>query len=304
MQDVSVGSNWLVVESARVHVDTGLVFDAQNQPVEATRYLRTGRTERFQRLRFPRPEPFGMPLVVGYNASWTNYYHWLIQCMFSAWLWARSPSRDDALFLTPPLGEMQLRSWSYSRLPASLHYQAPDCTMLSVPRAIIIPDAYRGAPLMENRSLFTEFIQDVSGRISNDGAGANVKLYISRRDSSRRKLANEAELEAALADLGFSVVCPGHLSFEDQVRLFRNAEVIVSPHGAGLANVLFCRPGTRVIELMPSVRDTRSIERLSAISGVRHEVVLIPATGDRVSMEWQADVHELSKTIGRAISTN
>jgi capsular polysaccharide biosynthesis protein len=302
MKDVSVGSNWLVVENATVHVDTGLVFDAENQPVELTRYLRTGRAERFRRLRFPRPKPFGKPLVVGYNASWTNYYHWLIQCMFSAWLWARSSARDDALFLTPRLGQMQLRSWPYSRLPASRHYQACDRTMLSVPRVTVIPDAFRGAPLMENRPLFSEFIQDISGRISDAGAGANGRLYISRRDSSRRQLANEAELEAALADLGFSVVSPGNLSFEDQVRLFRSAEFIVSPHGAGLANVLFCRPGTRLMELMPSVRDTRSIERLSAISGVRHEVVLIPASGDRASIEWHADVHELSKTIGRAIS--
>jgi capsular polysaccharide biosynthesis protein len=32
-----------------------------------------------------------------------------------------------------------------------------------------------------------------------------------------------------------------------------NAAFIVSPHGAGLANLLFCGPGTQVIELMPRV---------------------------------------------------
>jgi hypothetical protein len=86
MKDVSVGSNWLVVENATVHVDTALVFDAQNQPLKLTRYLKTGWDERLRRQRFPKPEPFGRPLVVGYNGSCRNYYHWLIQCMFSAWL--------------------------------------------------------------------------------------------------------------------------------------------------------------------------------------------------------------------------
>ena len=39
----------------------------------------------------------------------------------------------------------------------------------------------------------------------------------------------------------------------DQILLFQSAEFIIGPHGAGLANLLFCEPGTKVIELMPCV---------------------------------------------------
>ena len=39
----------------------------------------------------------------------------------------------------------------------------------------------------------------------------------------------------------------------DQILLFQSAEFIITPHGAGLANLLFCEPETKVIELMPSV---------------------------------------------------
>jgi capsular polysaccharide biosynthesis protein len=38
----------------------------------------------------------------------------------------------------------------------------------------------------------------------------------------------------------------------DQILLFQSAEFVISPHGAGLSNLLFCEPGTKVIELMPS----------------------------------------------------
>jgi capsular polysaccharide biosynthesis protein len=41
------------------------------------------------------------------------------------------------------------------------------------------------------------------------------------------------------------------MSMPDQILLFQSAEFIISPHGAGLANLLFCEPGTKVIELMP-----------------------------------------------------
>ena len=39
----------------------------------------------------------------------------------------------------------------------------------------------------------------------------------------------------------------------DQITLFQGAEFIIGPHGAGLSNLLFCAPGTKVIEFMPAV---------------------------------------------------
>jgi capsular polysaccharide biosynthesis protein len=48
---------------------------------------------------------------------------------------------------------------------------------------------------------------------------------------------------------GFTTLSLSGLSFEEQVRLFNNAEVIVSPHGAGLANLVFCKEGTKIIEI-------------------------------------------------------
>jgi capsular polysaccharide biosynthesis protein len=38
------------------------------------------------------------------------------------------------------------------------------------------------------------------------------------------------------------------LSLAEQIALFRTVKVVVAPHGAGLANLVVSRPGTRVIE--------------------------------------------------------
>ena len=38
--------------------------------------------------------------------------------------------------------------------------------------------------------------------------------------------------------------------FTEQVNLFFNADCVVGLHGAGFVNSVFCRPGTRVIELI------------------------------------------------------
>lgn len=287
---------WLVVENAKVHVDTGLVLDAHDVPIELTRYLRTGRNSRFRCDRLPmHAEPVDRPLIVGYNGGWRNHFHWLVQCLFPAWLWNRSSVHRDALYLTPRLPkhkEVQRQSWPFTRVAAASHYQASLGTLLSVPRAIIIPDAFAPGP-NDPSPLFREFAKDISAQIGEEHEDQPDAVYVSRRDSVKRSLSNEVELESALAEVGFRIVTLSGRTFQDQVRLFRSARLIVSAHGAGLANVIFCRPGSRVIELMPSVRDIRCMQRLSAVCGVQHDVRVVAATGDKKSLHWEVDTKSI-----------
>ncbi|OZH55086.1 hypothetical protein AFK68_06815 [Hydrocoleum sp. CS-953] len=39
------------------------------------------------------------------------------------------------------------------------------------------------------------------------------------------------------------------MSLENQIATFAHAKIIVAPHGSGLTNIVFCNPGTKVIEL-------------------------------------------------------
>lgn len=80
------------------------------------------------------------------------------------------------------------------------------------------------------------------------------RIYL-RRNSGTRRLINGVEVEKALVALGFVVVEPEILSFEQQVMLFSHAKDIVSATGAGCANMVFCRPGTRFIVLMAKHED-------------------------------------------------
>jgi capsular polysaccharide biosynthesis protein len=75
------------------------------------------------------------------------------------------------------------------------------------------------------------------------------KIYVSRRDSSNRVLENEETIEAELQIIGFEIVQLSGLSLSQQIDLFHSASFVVSPHGAGLTNVVFCQPGTKVLEI-------------------------------------------------------
>jgi capsular polysaccharide biosynthesis protein len=77
------------------------------------------------------------------------------------------------------------------------------------------------------------------------------RVYLSRRGQPMRVMVNEAALEAALRSRGFTVVRPEALSPAEQIALARNAEVIVAPTGAALANALFAPAGARIVEITP-----------------------------------------------------
>lgn len=75
------------------------------------------------------------------------------------------------------------------------------------------------------------------------------KVYLSRAQVSYRQVINELEVRDFLATLGFVTIIPESLSIKEQVDLFSQVEVIISPHGAGLTNAMFCPAGTKIIEL-------------------------------------------------------
>ncbi|TQL69432.1 uncharacterized protein DUF563 [Nocardioides albertanoniae] len=76
------------------------------------------------------------------------------------------------------------------------------------------------------------------------------RVYLSRARSVR-SFANEAAVEEMMAGLGFAIVYAEELSVAEQARVFGAVDIVVAPHGAGLTNLVFCRPGTRVVELFP-----------------------------------------------------
>ena len=65
------------------------------------------------------------------------------------------------------------------------------------------------------------------------------KIYLSRKSRTWRRLLNEDEISAALAERGFEILYPEEMSFEDQVRMYQSAKIVVAPNGSSLLNAMF-----------------------------------------------------------------
>jgi len=94
---------------------------------------------------------------------------------------------------------------------------------------------------------YKEFFKDVFVRKAQQ---TPRHIFISRSKAHYRRISNETVLMELLSTTqGFVSYCLEDLSIREQATLFNNAEVIVGPHGAGWTNLIFCKPGTKIIEI-------------------------------------------------------
>ena len=135
------------------------------------------------------------------------------------------------------------------------------------------------------------------------------RLYIPRRNVKMRQVVNEGALEAALKRLGFEVFDNGEHNVREQVRAFRDAAIIVSPHGAGLANIVYCDPGTPVVELIPEGYDqgVTSYRSLSDLFDLRYTQLFAREAapdrkGNRCNSDIEVDIAELTQVLGELLA--
>ncbi len=77
------------------------------------------------------------------------------------------------------------------------------------------------------------------------------RLYISRDKMASRRLVNEEEVSDYLAKQDILTYHPQDNDLDDQIAAFQDAELIVSSFGSAMTNLMFCKPGTRVVILYP-----------------------------------------------------
>lgn len=105
-------------------------------------------------------------------------------------------------------------------------------------------------------------------------------IYISRRDVNSRKIINETELIEAFEKHNIKIYTLEDMPFTDQVGLFYSASLVVAPHGAGLANLAFCRPGTQVLEIFPSHFVKALYAYISFIAGLKYNYYIGEGVGN------------------------
>jgi hypothetical protein len=180
--------------------------------------------------------------------TWSNgYFHWLCDAvprLYAAW------RNDKDMTLLLPATHQWLPFVGDSLGPFNLkriRYVSGDCltrcTLLNMPTLTSATGNYNDKLIGEIRQLFGDHF--AAGRSRKPMR----RIFVSRAQASRRRVANETEIVPVLDRYGFELVYTEKMTFPEQVRLFGEADVLVSVNGAGMTNMLFMERSGLVVEM-------------------------------------------------------
>ena len=235
-------------------------------------------------------------IIIGYNNAHWGYQHWLTQCL---------PAIDWSLRQDHPRGHRlllpQLEPWQEDFIRI-LGYGA-------VPR--LTPKA--GTQYLLPRAEYSEFLngstsfeislstRDTARRVLNalpSFPPPHKVLYVPCANPYYGSIANEAEVIDLLQRRGVYIVDQRHLDTADRINLFRHADVVMGPLGQGLADVLFCKPGTLLWEWMPEHHQNASFNRLAQAAEVDYWGDLFESrTSPEMPGQWHIDVAVVTRRL-------
>ena len=208
--------------------------------------VRRGEYVRLRREMPVRPSAEAARVVIGFTGGWRQHSHWLAQCLpkLYAYTLLRRRFRDLKLAL-PALapGSAQHRTLALLGIGADAVVTLAANEAASFASAIVLPnfDIWSIAP----------FAAQAAERLAAGIPQAPARperVYIHRAGASAA-VTNFAAVRALAERHGFTVHQFEGTELADQAAAMRAARLVIIEHGAGTSNLLFCRPGARVLEL-------------------------------------------------------
>lgn len=219
-----------------------------------------------------------------WSHPWMGYYHWIIDVAPKIAMLQQKYGRD-------------LIGWKLCYPRQDTDFERATLVALGVPDSAVIDTrdlrAVRAGKVALSVLPGWYEIQPAAGLlrerlIDHAGEGEGDRIYVSRK--GRRKCVNEEELFALLSKRGFTLVEDKPRSLSEQMGIFRDAKVIVAPHGAALTNLLWCEVGTQVIELFGDSYQPPYYRNLSAFRSLDYHKVGADTPDDGHWSEVNADI--------------
>lgn len=227
-----------------------------------------------------------LSLLSGGGAN-KNYYHWLFDVLPRIFLVSKKYKiKDINFFLLPSYQEhfqkdtLRLLGIQKDRVLESKYFRHFSCdTIISSDHpyrfSLNAKKDVENIPIWISKWLRKNFLKKKKITFFK-------KIYIDRRpkkiDKYGRSIINNIEVKSFLEKKGFKSIYLEDYSFLDQVNIFSNAQIIVGLHGAGFANIVFCKRKTAIIEIM-SITTNNQIKNLANQNNLNYSNLI----GDSVS---------------------
>jgi hypothetical protein len=188
-------------------------------------------------------------LLSGGGAS-INYYHWLFDTLPRLKILSESPYKNlVTAYLVPNMKEsykietLEFFNIGQEQIIDSVKY--PNIKADHIIAATHPNSLHREAiPKWICQFLRSSFLTELH-------QSGHRHIFISRKKASKRRIINEDLLFKELEKLNFERIFLEDFSFREKIEIFSTSKVIVSPHGASLANLVFAPSNAKVLEIFP-----------------------------------------------------
>lgn len=197
-----------------------------------------------------------------------NYYHWVTDCLPCIRAYEQLPK---SIRLIVPKGRAQWQNRYLELLGCqgdSLYeYSRGHLTV----ETLYVPSWHKpmGQAMPPSPSLVRWLRKRIIPKIRAASRELPEKIFISRVDSKKPRIANEAQLTELFVQLGFAPVVLGEMTVDEQVSTFSQARVIAGTHGAGFTNLIFANRPT-VIEIFKDSNFLQYFQPLAEMVGGMH----------------------------------
>jgi capsular polysaccharide biosynthesis protein len=191
----------------------------------------------------------GTSLTFGASAGAHCYYHWMLELLPKLGLLERQGielSSIDHFLVREISGAWQLETLNRFGIDRSRIVETAKQPHIRCDKLLHIELA-AGINLKMHRFI-PLWMKDLFP--VDTSSAERIKLYISRPDGVRRGISNENQIVPLLEDAGFTIMAMEGLTVAEQAALLARTDVLMSPHGGALTNMVFCRPGIKVVELL------------------------------------------------------
>lgn len=289
-------------QDVTVDMNSGFMLDRNNKPVKPTWYMNPKAMAGDYPVTEHKPagciSAYGEHVIL-HNIGWTNnHYHTLLQLLTSAYLLARYAPDLTASILLPPLKQKYRLLIDKIGLKQTIYL--PRHNKIWIENCITVNSTY-GMNSVYASHFLREFGSFLNQSIPENIKGPGKKIYITRKGTKKRILLNEQAIEDSFIRAGFTIVRLEDMQIFEQMAAFRDAKIVIAPHGAGLANIIFSEPGTKIVELIASCYPNPCFADVANSAQLDYEMHIFPATGQehKQRFEWEIPIDYINRLAER-----
>jgi len=151
----------------------------------------------------------------------------------------------------------------------------------------------------ETKEIFNRVLRVRPKTYQDSNQRMQRRVLICKRDSlvllDRPSLSNwDQIIEDLSKDFLIQVIDPGMFTLEEQAYFFENTDVVIAEHGGGLANIIFMRRNSQVIEIQTSLSIDLYGEMARAHS-LNYSCISIPARNREYSLDTKKLFEEIQR---------